>query len=60
MASLVAAVAIWKRWLCGIIGVADVNLSLGEDYLMTPPALPLTHEPNEDYQEVRHPGSRLM
>ena len=63
MASLVAAVAIWhrqlQRWLCGISGVADATLSLGEDYLMTPPALPLTHEPKEDYQQARHPGSQL-
>ena len=28
-----------ERWLCGISGVADANLSLGEDYLMTPRAL---------------------
>ena len=28
-----------RRWLCGMSGVADANLSLGEDYLMTPRAL---------------------
>ena len=53
MASVVEAVAVWHQW------GGRRHLSLGEDYLMTPPALPLTHEPKEDYQQARHPGSQL-